>query len=449
MQGTIFRRCTLLSVLIGFAALLPLIAFGLYALQVMSDRLLRERIEGLRQDVADDARQMAQVLDTARSDLPILGRLPQVRGLVLAKAGANPKAIEIAQGAVEQALLIFSAHRKIYHQIRYIDERGQEVIRVDADGTHPARSIPRSDLQDKRTRDYFIEAMQRGPGEVYTSSVDLNQEHGRIEVPYRPVIRLAMPLFDDGGNRRGIIIVSLLMNPLLERLYESATAAKKVVYVLDRKGFYLLHPDPAKQWGGHRDLKTGERLQRDDPSLASRLLTGQSVAMIEGDRVIASQHLPLGSGASDPAIVLLETIPIRAVLTAIADLRFYLLIVLVGVGALASAGAVFMGQKLSGPIGALEEAAHRIRQGDLDVKVQTGGSREIVALGEAFNAMTDGLTEARGQLTARIEELERMRSRAIEAERLRDGSDGGKGRSRPHQCADGDPLAGSAHAANP
>lgn len=449
MQGTILRRCTLLSVLIGFAALLPLIAFGLYALQVMSDRLLREKIEGLRQDVADDARQMTQVLDTVRNDLPILGRLPQVRELVRAKAAENLKAIEIAQGAVEQAMLIFSAHRNIYHQIRYIDERGQEVIRVQADGRLPARLIPRSDLQDKRTRDYFIEAMTRGPGEIYTSSVDLNQDHGRIEMPYRPVIRYAMALFDEGGNRRGIIIVNLLMNPLLEHLYESATAAKKVVYVLDQKGFYLLHPDPAKRWGGSRDLKTGERLQRDNPSLASRLLAGQAVAMIEGDQVIASQHLPLGSGASDPAIVLLETIPTHVVLTAIADLRFHLLIVLVGIGVLASAGAVFMGAKLSGPIGALEDAAHRIRQGDLDVRVQTGGSREIATLGEAFNAMTDGLTEARGQLTARIEELERMQSRATEAERLRDGSDGSGGRARLQQRPDEGPRVGSAHAANP
>lgn len=112
--------------MIGFAALLPMIAFRLYALQVVSDRLLRERIEGLRQGVADDARQMTQALDMARSDLPVLGRLPQVRELVLAKAGANLEAIETAQGAAEQTLLIFAEHRKLYYQIRYIDERGRD-----------------------------------------------------------------------------------------------------------------------------------------------------------------------------------------------------------------------------------------------------------------------------------------------------------------------------------
>ncbi|MGB4781083.1 cache domain-containing protein, partial [Candidatus Methylomirabilis sp.] len=344
MRDSIFRRFTLLSVVIAFAALIPLAAFGLYAIEVISDHLVRETVEKLQGSVLDDADKIKRVFDMAQGDLPILSQLPEMRELVRAKAGTNLREIELARTVVGQVFLTFSSNRKVYNQLRYLDENGREVVRVDYDGTHPPRLIPWERLQEQRQRDYFSETMTLEPGQVYTSPLGLNQERGQIEVPYHPVIRYATPLFDDAGHRRGIVIINLMVGPFLDELYHETKAARKVVYAVDQEGFYLLHPDPVKQWGGPRDLNTGERLQRDFPTLASQILSQQAVATVMGkqvitsqsgpgrgqgtvagsvvgEQVITSQSLALSASRSGPSLVIIELMPTLIVLAPVADLR--------------------------------------------------------------------------------------------------------------------------------
>lgn len=408
MRGSIFERFTLLNVLIALAALIPLVAFGLYAIQVASNHLVRETAEKLQRSVLDDADKIKRAFDLVQSDLPILSQLSEMRELVRAKVGTNPREIELAEKVVEHTFLTFSNNRKMYSQIRYIDEHGREVVRVDYGETHPPQIIPYERLQEQRQRDYFAETMTLGPGQVYVSPLSLNQERGQIEVPYRPVIRYATPLFDDAGHRRGIVIINLLVGPLLEALYQEAKAARKVVYAVDQEGFYLLHPDPAKQWGGPRHLNTGERIQRDFPTLAVQILSRHAVATVMGEQVITTQPLALSSSHSGPSLVIVELIPTSVVLAAITNFRLYLLILLVGVGTVAAVGAVLIGEKLTRPIVALEKAATQIQQGDLGARVKAGGSHEIAALGDAFNAMAEGLTQASSQIERQLRELTAM-----------------------------------------
>ncbi len=404
MRGSIFRRFTLLSVVIAFTAVIPLAVFGLYAIQAASDHLMRRTLEGLKQSILIDADRMKHLFDLAHGDLTMLNQLT-IRKLARARAARDQAEIERWYEAIRQAYLTVSDSRKVYNQIRYLDENGREVVRVDHDGTHPPRLIPRDELQNKRELNYFSETMTLGPGQVYTSPLDLNRERGQIEVPYRPVIRYATPLFDDARHRRGIVIINLMAGPLLDALYQEGKAARKEVYAVDQEGFYLLHPDPAKRWGGPRDLNTGQRLQRDFPALATQILSRHAVATVMGEQVITAQSLALSQSSSGPFLVVIERMPTSVVLAAVADLHLYLLILLVGVGAVTVMGAVLIGEKLARPIVALEEAAHQIQQGNLEVKVEASGSHEIVALGEAFNAMAEGLAQAHGQIERQLAEL--------------------------------------------
>ncbi len=394
----------LIGVWIVCIALIPLTVFGLYTIQVASDHLMRRTLEDLQRSVLIDADKMKRVFDMAHGDLTMLNQLT-IRKLARARAARDHAEVERWYEAIAQAYLTVSDSRKVYNQIRYLDENGLEVVRVDYDGTHPPRLIPRERLQEKQQRDYFAETMKLGPGQVYTSPPDLTRERDEIEVPHRLVIRYATSLFDNAGNRRGIVIINLMAGPLLDALHQEGKAARKEVYAVDQEGFYLLHPDPAKQWGGPRDLNTGERLQRDFPTLANQLLSRQAGAVVAGEHVITSQSLALSPSSSGPFLVLVERMPTSIVLAAVADFRLYLLILLVGVGGVAVGGAALIGRRLTRPIGELATAADRIRQGDLDIRVEASGSQEIMALGDAFNTMAEGLTKARNQIERQLAEL--------------------------------------------
>src|SRR3990167_3513375 len=80
---------------------------------------------------------------------------------------------------LEQVIFIISQTRPYYYQIRYIDEKGREIVRVDSDGK-TSTSIPFDKLQDKGDRYYFIEAMKYPKGSCYVSPMDLNIERGEV-----------------------------------------------------------------------------------------------------------------------------------------------------------------------------------------------------------------------------------------------------------------------------
>ncbi|ACR78826.1 HD domain-containing phosphohydrolase [Kosmotoga olearia] len=107
---------------------------------------------------------------------------------------------------------------KHFYKIRIIDSSGQEIIKVARGSDGTAIIAPGSQLQNKRNRYYFQEAMKMDENQIYVSPIDLNIENGKIEMPYTPVIRLATPLFDSKGEKRGILVLSVEFSKVLELL---------------------------------------------------------------------------------------------------------------------------------------------------------------------------------------------------------------------------------------
>lgn len=92
-----------------------------------------------------------------------------------------------------------------YHQIRYIDSNGNEIIRLDNyDEIIYKDSI---DLQNKSERDYFIETSNLPQNSFYVSKLGFNIENGVVTVPLEPVIRFAVPVYLD-GEQKGVLVIN-------------------------------------------------------------------------------------------------------------------------------------------------------------------------------------------------------------------------------------------------
>lgn len=122
---------------------------------------------------------------------------------------------------VKEILYIFAKNHKYYYQLRIIDFLGYEIVRVDNKRDGTTVIVPDSDLQDKKHRYYFQEAMKLDRDQMYVSPIDLNIEQGKIEIPYTPVIRLATSLFDSKGEKKGILILDIYFSRVLELLPEN------------------------------------------------------------------------------------------------------------------------------------------------------------------------------------------------------------------------------------
>lgn len=129
----------------------------------------------------------------------------------------SPDDVRYLQGE----LAVFIESKATYDQARYIDTAGMERVRVDKAGEGRAKIVPDAALQNKAQRYYVSDAMALGAGAIYLSPFDLNVEHDRIEVPHKPMIRLATPLFTADGERSGVAVLNYLGHDLLQRLNES------------------------------------------------------------------------------------------------------------------------------------------------------------------------------------------------------------------------------------
>ncbi len=150
--------------------------------------------------------------------------------------------------AIEEEYKQFSIRKKRYGQIRYLDNSGQEIVRVNYNSGTPF-AVTREALQNKSKRYYFSNTFRLKQEEIFISPLDLNIEHGEIERPLKPVLRFGTPVFDAEGDKRGIVLINYLAQNILDLLKMNSTVSKGDPMLLNRNGFWLLHSDPEKEWG--------------------------------------------------------------------------------------------------------------------------------------------------------------------------------------------------------
>ncbi|KJF90871.1 sensor domain-containing diguanylate cyclase [Photobacterium leiognathi] len=162
---------------------------------------------------------------------------------VMALENKAEKALLLAR--FSEALKSVSQRKEIYDQMRYLDLEGNEVVRVNFNDGR-ALIVQPNGLQQKRHRYYFKEAAKLQHKGIYISPLDLNIEHGAIEVPYKPMIRLSAPVFDKKGNKQGIVIINYLAKYLMEGLGLFNLNGGTNYMLVNSDGYFLynnLHPE--------------------------------------------------------------------------------------------------------------------------------------------------------------------------------------------------------------
>ncbi|QJT08698.1 response regulator [Oceanidesulfovibrio marinus] len=139
---------------------------------------------------------------------------------------------------VEQSYLLFSLDNPQYDQLRLIDPSGQEIVRVNAkDGR--SWLVAKKDLQNKADRYYFKDAVTLPQGELYTSPLDLNIEHKQIELPHKPMLRIAAPLYDTYGKVKAVLVLNYLGQVLLDNMQGHLEYSGQTIMLINQDGYWL------------------------------------------------------------------------------------------------------------------------------------------------------------------------------------------------------------------
>ncbi len=139
---------------------------------------------------------------------------------------------------LKETLLSLVQNKQFYDHIRYIDQNGEEIIRV---ALRDGKSIliEKNELQNKKNRYYFKTTMDLDRGQIYISKLDLNIENGEIETPRKPMIRISTKVYDKNGKCKGMVIVNYKAQILLDNFKNISKSGTGYSYLLNEEGYWI------------------------------------------------------------------------------------------------------------------------------------------------------------------------------------------------------------------
>ena len=218
-----------------------------------------------------------------------------------------------------------------YDQIRYLDENGREMARI----TLGSGIAPNEQLLDRHESGFFVGTMAVSKGEVFVSAFDLYANHGVVEQPLKPAIRLAEPVFDAAGRRRGVLVINYLGTYLLNSLRQMSAANQHRLRVLNAQGYWLRSGNPADEWGFQLPERAGKTLARTAPALWRQVAAEPEGQVPYGGGWFTWQHVEPSSviahaRSAEPFLVVASEFPAIERTAALADRRqTFLLVTLV------------------------------------------------------------------------------------------------------------------------
>jgi PAS domain S-box-containing protein len=169
---------------------------------------------------------------------------------------------------IQHRVEFFSRQKTDYNQIACLDQNGREVLRVNQGGV----IVPREQFQNK-DGSYFQRTMTLKPEEIYISSFELNVENGRLEEPYKPIVRFAAPIFDEAGQHRGAYVIQYSGSNLIAEMQQAIPAQFRARFrMLNPQGYWIKAAQPQAEWGSMIPGRAGQTLAQTHPDLWSKIL---------------------------------------------------------------------------------------------------------------------------------------------------------------------------------
>ena len=291
------------------------------------------------------------------------------------------------QAAIRRARFISLGHPD-YDQIRFIDQDGNEVLRVNQGGN----VVPAVQLQNKVRSPYFQRASALPPGSIYISDFDLTIDNGQVVQPLKPVLRFAVPVFDSTGKRRGIYVISRLGTNLIARLQQAAASYSHRLRLLDSGGQWVKAGDPSWEWSSVLPERVLHSLARRDPALWARIQqedtgeSGDAGGLFAWQRVVPASIAPAVAGqllSENAYLVVASEVSRQELASMTAGLRHVIYVVVPGLLLLVLLSAWLVRQR-----GAVlaelrtmnQELEHRVRERTVELARSYEELREREAL---------------------------------------------------------------------
>lgn len=249
---------TKINLLVVFFVLISSFSVGLVICNGGKSRIEAEVAHSLSVNIEKQKILISSEIESIKRDLTILSSLPEIYNYAayykLIKKDGNEKTKNISD--IFQVLM---KNRDLYSYISLIDVSGEgkELIKVERSGVDivPTKYEDLKSMSD----DYcFREVMQKNSHSFCFFKIGINKEEGRIVIPYKPVLKVAAPVYSE---ERMVAIIELSMD--IGRFFNTIKnefSGAGELYFINVEGDYLINPDESKIYG----FDLGERFRIQD-----------------------------------------------------------------------------------------------------------------------------------------------------------------------------------------
>ncbi len=394
-------------------ALLPALVIGTFMIVKARGNLRESTILRAEFDTVSKVKALEEFLDRLQQDLLFLSQIRALSELAAAEASGSGN-LRALRESVERELLIFSQGKRAFYQVRFLNRGGREVVRLNLEEGRPV-VVPPEELQDKGERYYFKQAMSVPPGQIYVSPMDLNVEGGKLERPYRSVLRYAIGVRDKEGVAQGILVINVY-GDFLFSLIEPLTPGSEA-WLLDEGGTYLGYAGPSQEKRGLYHLHRTRRLTEDfttDEAAAILAASEPDWRLETKSAFLFRGSMTIRRGVQPGQWRLMIAYPRAPIDAPVRQLTVFLSVVMGLILVISGLTGILVAHYLVQPVVELRKATREIAEGNLSKRVQITTSDEIEGLGADFNVMSQRLLEAQQRLASWNEELEREVARQTE-----------------------------------
>ena len=273
-----------------FSIIISLGLVGWYGYSKAKKAYISSAINLKTDEVTSLQDKLENILQITPQDIRYISSLFTIKKFFIWKDLKDKQRAEQWKDATVSILRDYMRNKHIYYIVRLLDTDGNEQMVLKYNKlTKTVDRIPKEDFQNKSHREYFKKAMLLGQNELYISKMNLNIEHNRIERPFVPVIRYAMPIFNKNQTRQGVLVLNIDAKILLDIIRVKNSLDKEKTYqnyyLLNKEGYYLYHKDKAKMWGFQ--LGNNYNFNEDYPNILKRVKDQNHLTFIKGDKIFA------------------------------------------------------------------------------------------------------------------------------------------------------------------
>ncbi len=237
MNKKVFLKSFIL-IFTPFALLTAATLFIIYKADIRMEKLVTQTSQ--KHHIALEVQWITGKLESAITDIMYLANHQK-----LVELSNNPD--ESVLQTLQEDILLFARQKELYNQISFLDMQGGEVIRIDY-SNNDAFVAAKEELQEKAHSDYFQDILKLARGDVYISRFDLNERKSAAKQPAIPVLRIGALVFDNSGNKVGVMIINFNAAKLMSNDINALSAAPGIFMLINADGCWLYSPDPGNEY---------------------------------------------------------------------------------------------------------------------------------------------------------------------------------------------------------